>query len=247
MKVAIVGDSIANGLGVAGKSYKDILQARIEDMLGIDMELFDYTASAKPIMETNRANLEEIINIKPDIVIFGHGITEAMIRPSPKYLKVLPRRYKRPGWMDPRPFYSKKWRKRVLEKLESSFRWRLKRFIILKYGGESIVSKSVFIKEVNLFITSILTQTQSNIIFVTQMGVDEKYYPYSQGQLNEYENEIINLCTVDTRLTYIKGSEILSQWSDFFEDHFHPNFIGHQKLAVSIYEKILKIKEGNVA
>lgn len=71
MKIAIVGDSIANGLGVAGKSYKDILETRIEDMLGIDMELFDYTASAKPIMETNRANLEEIINIKPDIVIFG--------------------------------------------------------------------------------------------------------------------------------------------------------------------------------
>lgn len=49
------------------------------------------------------------------------------------------------------------------------------------------------------------------------MGVDEKYYPYSQGKLKEYENGIINLCTVDTRLTYIKGSEILSQWSDFLK------------------------------
>ncbi|MFP7393951.1 hypothetical protein SFC57_10250 [Niallia circulans] len=247
MKVAIVGDSIANGLGVAGKSYKDILQTRIVDRLGINVELFDYTASAKPIMETNRDNLEEIINVKPDFIIFGHGITEAMIRPNPKYLKLLPRRYRKPGWMDPRPFYSKKWRKRVLEKLESGFRWRLKRFIILKSGGESIVSKSDFVNEVNLFTSSILTQTQSNIIFVTQMGVDEKYYPYSQGKLEEYENEIINICKGDNRLAHIRGSEILSPWSDFFEDHFHPNIIGHQKLAASIYEKILKIKEGNAA
>ncbi len=89
--IVVFGDSVANGLGARGPTYCRL----VADAL--NLRLVDLSASARQITEwPNILPADE----RPTIAVIAHGITEAIVRPTPGALRWLPRRWRSPGWIE---------------------------------------------------------------------------------------------------------------------------------------------------
>ncbi len=240
MNIIGIGDSITEGLGVKGESYGEIVSSKVERVFDIRCNYINYAGSAMQISDSIKYE-NEIINVKPDLIFIMHGITEAIIRPKNTSLKYLPSRWKRPGWLDPRPYYSNKLYKRIIQKLESSMRWRTKVLLTNIDKGITWKSKESFQEELHVFIDDLLEKTHAKIILISHCNIDEKFYPGSYTSLEEfknivkkekdlYENDRVHFCDI---------SHYLNKWENYFLDHFHPNPNGHKKIANHIFQLIL--------
>src|SRR5579871_3865218 len=85
----IVGDSIAEGLGVAGCSYADLLREGVGESGRERAEVKNLAYTAFQISDSSRL-LPEIVQDRPDVMIVAHGITEALLRPPAAALRFVP-------------------------------------------------------------------------------------------------------------------------------------------------------------
>lgn len=231
MKISILGDSIAAGLGVRGKSYSDLICCQLEQNHD-DVEVYNYASSAMQLVDSRRF-ISTIVDNKCDLIIIAHGITEAIVRPKDKLLKFMPKRWRRAGWMDPRPYFSKKKLRRLGQKIESSIRWRIKVFLVNLAGGITWGSRMQFKKNLNLLINEVLQDNISQVLLLSHTGIDEKYFPGSLTSLNDYKNDIFDLVEKfnTDRVKMLDISNICDEWGDYLDDNFHPNKEGHRKIA----------------
>ncbi len=240
MQIVVLGDSIAQGLGVAGSSYADKIALELSAVWP-DIQLTNFAASAAQLT-SSQALLPQIVMMQPDVVVIAHGITEAIVRPTPAALRLVPRRWRTIGWLDPRPYFSRRLWKRLYHKTESAVRWRVKVFLIKKYGTYTFTSADEFEKTLSETIEVLLQQTTAQIILLTHNGIDERFYPHSLSSLNQYKQRMIQVAkeTLPTQRVHICDvSGLLTQWTDFFADHFHPNATGHIKIADALKQIIL--------
>lgn len=224
--VAVFGDSIANGLGVTGGSYGAILASEL------GLELLDYSGSAQMITES-------VIKFSrnpsaPSVSIIAHGVTEAIVRPDPALLKYLPGRWRRIGWMDPRPYYSSSKSKRFGQKIESAVRWRLKNCLLRIGSRQQLVTIKEYTDGLTILIQS-LKAAGSRVIVLGPPDIDEKYFPFSQESLIRYEKESKSLSA-----EHVSLHGVLNPWEDYFPDHFHPNAQGHLRIAHLLRAAIVK-------
>ena len=235
IRIVILGDSIAAGLGVKGACYGDLI-SEVFIRAGKSVELRNLAHTGFQISDSLLL-LPEVKTFAPDFVIIAHGITEAIIRPVPSSMRFIPGRWRQLGWLDPRPFFSRRLWKRIYHQTESSLRWRIKVHLIKTYGGFTLTSADEFQHILSETVEMLLQQTSANIILLTQTGVDERFYPGSLSSLNLYrqcmENIVSGSRTEKVRLCNV--THLLREWSDYFEDHFHPNVAGHAKIAEAIY------------
>lgn len=241
MKIVLAGDSIAAGLGVKDRSYGDLLAKELQ------AEFTNFAESAKPVKETFE-NLSLIIDLDPDYVILAHGITEAIVRPRQDSLKYLPKRWRKPGWMDPVPYFSRRLVKRFLQKCESAVRWRIKNLFISFFGSVTFMSEQEYRACLERTVQTIKEQTSSKIILLSHSGIDERFYPGSHESLETFKR--ITKSLEDDRTVFINVSDKLEKWGDYFADHFHPNASGHAKigeelLRSGVFRKIEQAKELN--
>ena len=234
MNIVLLGDSIAEGLGVTGCSYADGIAANLRATQQ-EVQITNLAGSANQIT-SSQALLAKIVSMGPDIVIIAHGITEAIVRPVPSAMKFVPDRWRQIGWLDPRPYFSRRWWKRIYHKTESSLRWRIKVYLIRRYGGCTLMEMEEFERLMFETVAVLLQQTPANIILLTHNGIDEHFYPGSLTSLNHYKHSIerIVLDSQTPRVQLCDISDLLEEWSDFFDDHFHPNARGHSKIAKAI-------------
>ena len=241
MRILIIGDSIAEGLGVQGSSYGDQLRAQLEKA-GNEVALLNLSHTGYQISDSYKL-LPVAFGFSPNFIIVAHGITEAIKRPKQKAMRFVPPRWRQKGWLDPRPYYSRRLLKRLPQQVESALRWRWKGCLIRSFGGETWTSQPDFSEAVNGLVYAILDHTSAQVILLTQCGLDERFYPGSPASLREYQTivERIALSYRSTARVHICDvSQKLKKWDDFFVDHFHPNLMGHQKIADSLYDLICK-------
>ncbi|MFI2857938.1 SGNH/GDSL hydrolase family protein [Paenibacillus sp. JSM ZJ436] len=237
MLIVCIGDSITEGLGVirTKSSYADLIKKQFQEVYSIPVNVLNFGASAMQINESLEKYSEKIISLQPDIVIIAHGITESIVREQKKYLRYLPKRWRRPGWMDPRAYYSRSKLRRFMEKTESSIRWRTKVALIKIFGGLPWMNISDFENYSNDFVSKILTNSPStNIIFLSPSDVDQKYFPGSSDSMSKYREVTKKICELNSstcRVFMCDSHHVLDKWTDYFEDHFHPNEHGHKKIA----------------
>src|SRR6516164_3165063 len=112
MNIVVLGDSIAEGLGAAGKAYPDQLAERLSRRSGIEVRLVNLAYTAFQISDSVHL-LGLVRSSSPDLVIIAHGISEALVRPAPRALRFAPARWRNKGWMDPRPYFSRRWHRRL--------------------------------------------------------------------------------------------------------------------------------------
>lgn len=221
LRLVAFGDSIANGLGAQGKSYPVLLAQRL------GARLIDLTGSA--IQVNNALDLREGAK-GADIAVIAFGITEAMIRPTNKALKLLPRRWRRAGWTDPRPYYSSRRWKRAIQMVESGVRWRIKVALIRLTGGARWGSPKTYERDLTELVEYLQATGISIIVIVGYFGHDERFFPGSTASCDEFLT--INRGVASTTGTlFLDGTSICRQWEDFLCDHFHPNVSGHRRVA----------------
>jgi hypothetical protein len=218
--LCVFGDSIANGMGSRGMSYARIVAREL------DMELHDFSGRAMPITESLEVLMASPIS--PDTAIIAHGITEAIPRPTPTMLRLVPPRWKRMGWMDPRPYFSKSRSKRILQVAESAVRWRA-RNLLLRIGGSHTVMS---LNEYQIALARLVDELRSRgsrVILLGPPDVDERFFPGATKSERLYEETGRDLTVERIRLT-----GLLDRRSDYLADGFHPNAAGHQKIAAVI-------------
>lgn len=246
MLIVFLGDSITEGLGVTRtkSSYANLLQTKLENFYSNPVEIINFGASAMQINESREKYENKILDLEPDIIVVAHGNTESVVREQKMYLRYLPKRWRKPGWMDPRPYYSTKNYRRWLEKLESGIRWRVKVTLINIFGGKQWMSLTEFRQQISDFVmTNLNHSAKTKIIILTPGNIEEKYFPgspesmrmYSQVMKDVYENT-----KSSNRVFMCDSSQCLHQWNDYFNDRFHPNEIGHDKISETLLDTIIK-------
>ncbi|PAD85005.1 hypothetical protein CHH57_01455 [Niallia circulans] len=238
MKIVSCGDSITQGLGVSDHSYIDLIAQKFNNIANLETELFNFAGSAMQIKES-AYKLEDIISLNPNYVFVMHGITESIVRPTNNSLKFMPKKYRKIGWLDPRPYFSSKLFKCKYQKIESALRWRVKNKLIEYDGGMQLTPLEDFKIYFSQFIESLVNNTKADIILVSHCGIDERYYPCSLSSLEKYKGWIFDYSTkFENRIKLVDISILLNKWDDYFSDHFHPNQSGHEKIADYIYDTI---------
>ncbi|MEC0254452.1 SGNH/GDSL hydrolase family protein [Paenibacillus lautus] len=246
MLVVFLGDSITQGLGVSrsGKTYANLLQKKLQSLSSQPIEIMNFGASAMQVHETRMKYENKLLELQPDIIVFAHGITESIVREHKHYLRFMPKRWRKPGWMDPRPYYSTRRSRRWLEMLESGIRWRVKVALIKAFGGKPWMRIDDFKLHTTGFILNMLNRNKhTKIIFLAPGDIDEKYFPGSSASMREYRlvlEDIYEDSRSTKRVFMCDSSRQLHQWSDYFKDRFHPNEKGHEKIAEALMQTIVQ-------
>ena len=240
MKIAVVGDSIAEGLGVKGRCYAELLCRALAKDGRPSADLLNLAYTAFQVSDS-KLLLPKIINFDPDTVIVAHGVSEAIIRPRPSALRLVPPRWRQKGWLDPRPYYSRRPLKKLYQWTESQIRWRLKVALIKAFGGETWTTADAFEEQLWDFAQNVLDATRADVVLLTQCGVDDNFFPGSNASLQRYQSRVERIASRlpgEDRTAVCDVSSRLSRWADFFADHFHPNVSGHEKIARALKETI---------
>jgi lysophospholipase L1-like esterase len=223
--LAAFGDSIAKGLGARGKPYPVLVAEHL------DARYIDLTGTGAKI--TDALSLREEA-AGADVILIAFGITEAMIRPTDRSLRFFPKRWRRPGWMDPRPYYSHRRWKRICQMIESAVRWRIKVALIRLTGGMRWMSPQAY--EHHLVELVDYLQNASNsptIVIISRFGQDDRFFPASGPSFEEFL--AINKRVAEAKETlFCDATHACRQWDDFLCDRFHPNRCGHKRIAEHI-------------
>ncbi len=235
LKIVVLGDSIAAGLGVQDQCYADLLRLRLERP-GRQVKMLNLAYTAFQITDSQKL-LPKVAAENPDIVIIAHGITEAIIRPVPSAMRYVPNRWRPIGWLDPRPYYSRRLGKCLVQRVESALRWRLKVQLIQRCGGETLLPLVDFERQLSETGEWLLERTSARVVLMTHNGIDERFYPRSLAKLNEYR-QCVHRSFQSDRIAVCDVFQRLTEWSDYFADHFHPNAAGHAKIAETLHQKV---------
>lgn len=234
MRIVIWGDSIAYGLGAKGEAYGNLIQAKMKSQYNMEVHNF---AQSKFQLSDSIQFIEDTIALDPDLVIIAHGTTEAIVRPKKKDLKHMPIRWQN-SQMDPRTYYSHRVWKRLVGRMDSAIRWRVKNFLIRHFGNETWCTKEYFSDISSSVVDQLLEKTHAGIVLLSHYGIDERYFPHSLESLNDFSDLVKKVASKHTRTVYCDVRLTCSQWSDYLDDHFHPNAKGHEKIANEILKMI---------
>ena len=246
MLIVFLGDSITEGLGVirSKTSYANLLQVKLKSSYAQSVQIINFGASAMQVNESREKYEKKIIELQPDIIVYAHGNTESVVREQKKYLKFLPKRWRRPGWMDPRAYYSTRFTRRMMEKIESGLRWRVKVSLIKVFGGQQWMSLEEYKQQTTDFVSTIFQHSsKTNIIFLTPGDIEEKYFPGSSESMRKYRKALKDIYEhnkTSSRVFICDSSQFLHKWNDYFYDRFHPNENGHNKIADALLRTIIQ-------
>lgn len=242
-KIVILGDSISEGIGKKKINYEMFLREQNNN--------YSYINLARTGTTIKYANeiYDKIKEVKPTYVIIFYGNVDAQIRANisggtTKIINYIPRRYKHIGMLDPRPFYSRKWYKFILNKIDNKFRKIYKKLVIRFEGTAQWLKINEFEKE---YINLINKLKSDNIIpiIVSTIYLDDKYFLNSNIEYKKY-NKILYEFAKKNNYTYIDIFNNLRiqvenyGFKKFYSyDHFHPNIEGY-KFISNIINSYLK-------
>ncbi|WOF22261.1 SGNH/GDSL hydrolase family protein [Microbacterium betulae] len=215
--IAIFGDSIVEGLGVRGGRYADLVAART------GLRLLDYSVSGSTVADSAERFRAEPADVA--YAVIAHGVTEPIPRPRDAALRLLPRRYRRRGWMDPRAYFSRRRWKHVLERVESALRWRTKNVLMACAGSDVLLSIDDYERALRALVL-MLEERGAVVLVLGPPHIDARFFPGAPEGQARY-------AAVAEKVAphFVATQPGLKAWSDYFADHFHPNDSGHAKLA----------------
>lgn len=237
IKIAILGDSISEGLGKRKYNYEKYIKKEFDNAI---VKNFAHTGT------TIRYALEkssEIIEFDPDITLVFYGNVDAILRPNTnsKYniYKLLPKRYKNNGMLDPRPFYSGNLISKSMQYIESNLRYRVKKVLMKIQGCYSWTDIESFEMLYEKFINEI-SNDKNFIILISTVNIDESYFPGSDEQFIKY-NKIIKDISERNNKLFVNLYDRLKvyDWDYIYgNDHFHPNLRGYEIIGNILVNEI---------
>ena len=244
MKIAILGDSISQGIG----SKMDNYEKSLKYMIGNSHEIRNFALTGTTIKYALEI-LPEVNAFNPDIVIMWYGNVDGMVRPKPNgraYYKIVPNRYKENGMLNPRPYYSKRQLKKILQKIDSFIRINLNKILLKLQGEYTWVNPVEFNELYNKFLDNIVTD-KANIIILSTVAIDSTLFPGTEISYVKY-NQIIKKMAYEHNLIFVDAFNILKEngcWDLYYDDHFHLNKSGYDFIAKMLFEQIKNLKLRN--
>ena len=237
MKIAILDDSIGEGIGRKKYNYENVIETKIEEA-----EVKNFSMTGTTINYAIEI-ISEINLFNPDLIIVGYGNVDAMVRPRINkkngLYKFLPKRYKKNGMLDPRAFISKTWHKAVFQKFESFIRNNIKKILMKTEGTYSWVEINEFEKKYKLFIDNVNNKNRK-ILMLSTVTISENFFPKSPKNFRLY-NEVIKKIAKEKNLTFIDLYSALKKYPAeliYGNDSFHPNKSGYEIIANILIDKI---------
>jgi len=219
VRIAMLGDSIAAGLGARGRQFPVLVA---EDL---GAELMDLSTSARQI----RADDADAVR-DATVVVIAHGVTEGILRPSTRALRCVPPRWRRDGWLDPRPFFSEQRCRGLSQRLESGIRWRVKSALLRVFGPEQWTRPEHFSAVLQAVVEGCGAE---RVVLVGGFTLDDRFFPNSASELELYA-AISRDVAATTGARYVDVAAACDRWEDYLADHFHPSQTGHRKIADAV-------------
>lgn len=228
MRIVAIGDSVAEGLGAMGRPYPVLVAEHF------NAELTNLARTGSQLVDVEKY-IPSVADA--DIVLLQVGGASGMYRPVDDAIRFFPKRWRLPGAMDPRPYFSTRRWKRAAQKLESGARWRMKVALMRFVETERWTPPEVYEEELNTYLAAIKEAGDPDVIIVGIAGIDDRYFPGSEASRIEYDS-------IGREVGARHGSEFVDlrgvchEWGDFLADHAHPNVHGHERIANEVVAAI---------
>lgn len=230
MKIIVFGDSISEGIGKKKVNYCNFLSEELrEKYKEVEIVNLAHTGTTIRYMKELLNNVSENI----EIAVIGYGNVDAMLRPNPdhrpNYYHYLPSRYKQNGMLNPRPYYSSKWYKSILQHADSLLRWNLNKLLLCLQGETTWVSEKEFQVLYEECVRKLLSK-EAKIIALSTVQLKDQYFPGTNQKYIRFNKIIKEICKSHS-CKYIDLYHSLEEQSYFYEDGFHPNELGYRRIA----------------
>lgn len=235
MRVILLGDSITQGLGSKKINFVEELKNLLSENdsvynLAMTGTVIDYTFSL----------FDQIEKISPDYVVIIYGNVDAMLKPNRKgkIFKKLPKRFKinNGSMLLPRPFYSRRWYKRLGQLFENFLRSIFRKIIFRVDGTEQWMPLEQFVENYSE-LCSKLKALHIKPVLCSTVYIDDKLFPGSVDEYQKY-NEWLRKYSSQNDYVFVdlfnelKRHVLQDSWSKYYNyDHFHPNGNGYQIMA----------------
>lgn len=237
-KIAILGDSISEGLGTKKYNFVQSLSDRLNSEnhdKNITVNIRNFARTGTTILYTKQI-LQDLRNFSPNAILILYGNVEAIIRPNIQKKSfvsaTLPRRYRKMFMLDPRPFYSHvKW-KSAFQHLDTFYRWIMRRIISKINGTYRLMEPKEFYDEYNKFVKLAL-KISPTVFCVSNVRIDDRYFPKTSNSFIELRNVIKDVAR-ENNVEYIPLNEWQAkyEWETIYgNDHYHPNLNGYNLMG----------------
>lgn len=228
MKIVAIGDSVAEGLGARGRPYPVLVAEHF------DAELLNLARTGSQLVD-----VEQYVPLvsDADVVVLQVGGASGMFRPVERAIRLFPARWRLPGALDPRPYFStNKW-KRLVQRVESGLRWRTKVLLMKFVETERWTPPEEYREQLDRYLTKVGETGSPKVIIVGIAGIDDRFFPGSEASRVEYD-DIGRDVGFKHGATFVSLNNRLSEWDDFLADHAHPNVQGHSKISQLVISAI---------
>lgn len=240
MRVILLGDSITQGLG----SKKINFVGELEKLLSKNDTIYNLAMTGTVINYTFSL-FDQINSISPDYAVIVYGNVDAMLKPNRKgkVFEKLPRRFKinNGSMLLPRPFYSRKWYKKIGQLFENSLRTIFRKLIFKVDGTEQWMPFDQFVVYYS-DLCSKLKELQIKPVLCSTVYIDDKLFPGSVEEYQKYNDWLRNYSSINNYVFIdlfqeFKRLVLQDGWLKYYNyDHFHPNGNGYLIMAHLIAE-----------
>lgn len=230
-RVAVLGCSLASGLGVREHSVGRIAAKR----LGASQMLFK--AKARQLIDDSVELLPRVLEFQPDLVVISTGNAEALVHPS-RWVEQTLTRYGPKSWqgevgLDARPYYSKDPRKQRRERLTSIIKVIFKNVTIRIGGGYTRMTLEDYVPHFERLLDT-LTAHGCAVVVVGTGDPSPLLFPGSRASLARFDAAQQRCIAARPGTTLVRTGVIVDPRTEVQADKAHPNVKGHEHLAEAI-------------
>lgn len=234
MRIAILGDSISQGIGKKRYNYVDSLKEALKKG-GVDANIENFALTGTMVSYALDI-IAEIERFKPNCVLIFYGNVEAIVRPDLRkksfITKLMPKRYRKIFMLDPRPFYSKSRIKRLGQHLDNTYRFVMRRLASKVNGTYRLMNIEEF-KDYYMLLLDEMKRIGAYALCCSNVNIDEELFSGTSASLQEFCN-VIQEVAAEKKVGYIPLNEWQKNysWEDIYShDHYHPNQKGYELMG----------------
>ena len=238
-RVAVLGCSLASGLGVREKSVGRLAAKQ----LGASKLLFK--AKARQLIDDSVALLPRVLEFEPDLVVISTGNAEALVHPT-RIVEQLLTRYGPKSWqgevgLDARPYYSEDRVARVRERITSVIKVIFKNVTIRLGGGYTRMS----LEDYEPLLEELLDTLTAHGCAVVVVGTGDPrplLFPGSRKSLARFDAAQQRIVAGRPDVALVRTSQVIDPHTEVQADKAHPNVKGHEHLAREVVA-VLDVQE----
>ncbi|AGL20812.1 GDSL-type esterase/lipase family protein [Actinoplanes sp. N902-109] len=227
MRLAVLGDSHAAGLGVHGRSYA----VRLAERTGAD--LLQLARTTQTVDEIGPDELVRLKAFAPTLVLVSFGAAEAFVHPSRVLQRILdrfaPKSWRGVAGLEPRPYFSHTPARRRRQQLVSATKVLIKRVIIALTGGFQRLPAQQFEDHLRALLDELDPAVPKLLIGL--WAVDEHAFPRSNPALRRNDEVMRAVAAERADCVYVPTREAVHLGADYLADGAHLNDRGHDRLA----------------